>query len=200
MPLVGSMGKSKKSKDGGSAAYDGGVIWALKGGNTQEFWTYTIATNTWAERETMPAFGSTGKKKRVKAGGDICSYGGGVFFALKGNKTNELWRYVAATAAGTGLPERSGVMAERRDLGPQGMALAPNPVVGGHAVLSYSLAAAGPVTVRMYDVTGRNVLSRTVAAGRAGRTGLDLRELSAGVYLVNLEANGYRATRKLVVQ
>ena len=38
--------------------------------------------------------GSTGRKKRVKYGADLVHWGYGAFFALKGNKTNEFWRYV----------------------------------------------------------------------------------------------------------
>ncbi|MBM3314504.1 hypothetical protein FJY71_01495, partial [candidate division WOR-3 bacterium] len=60
MPLVGMMGRSKKSKDGGSAAVDsapdGTGIYALKGGNTQEFWQYSCLANAWTELDTMPCF------------------------------------------------------------------------------------------------------------------------------------------------
>ncbi|MFO7651891.1 MAG: hypothetical protein R6X13_11195, partial [bacterium] len=82
MPLSnGQTGKNKKSKDGGDAVLLDGVIWALKGGNTQDFYAYDIATSTWAEKETIPAVGTTGKKKRVKAGGSITT-DGTVLYAL----------------------------------------------------------------------------------------------------------------------
>jgi hypothetical protein len=199
MPMVGMMGKTKKSKDGGSGAYYAGGLYALKGGNTQEFWKLTLP-GTWTELETMPAFGSTGKKKRVKAGGDIVSYGAGVFFALKGNKTLEMWRYVEGTAAQLPRPDRSGiaggVVAGQRP----GFTVAPNPLSGGEVTLSYSLPQAGAASVRVFDVTGRTVLTQGFSAGRTGTRLLDLGALSAGVYLVKLEASGYAASHKLVVE
>jgi len=193
------MGKSKKSKDGGNAVFDNGGIWALKGGNTQEFWRYDVVAGTWAEKDTIPAFGTTGKKKKVKAGGDIVAFGGGAFFALKGNKTLELWRYVDSLGFAA-RPERSGVMARPQDLTRLGLTLAPNPLVGGYATLRYSLPGAGPVGIRVYDVAGRSVLVRTLAAARVGTATLDLRTLARGVYLVKLEAEGLKTTTKLVVE
>jgi hypothetical protein len=198
MPLSGMMGKSKKSKDGGSAAYYDGAIYALKGGNTQEWWKYQIDSARWTELETIPAFGSTAKKKRVKGGGDVTSYGGGYFFAFKGNKTLEHWRY--------GLPQpvygfrpHGGVMAQpvsrRSDLTVQ-----PNPVTRGWAELSYSLPQAGPVRVTVYDITGRGVAGGNFVAGRSGTARLDLRQLSSGVYLVKVSAPGVTLSRKLIVQ
>jgi hypothetical protein len=199
MPLTGMMGKSKKSKDGGSAAYDGGYLYALKGGNTQEFWKCGLPGAVWTELETMPAFGSTGKKKRVKAGADIAAYGGGVFFALKGNKTLEMWRYVAALSYGL-RPERSGVMAEPTGLTELGLAVAPNPVTGGRAELRYVIPGAGAAQVRVYDITGRSVLSRSLVAGRSGTVTLDLGRLARGVYVMKFTAPGYSADRKLVIE
>jgi hypothetical protein len=196
MPLTGMMGKSKKSKDGGSGALYEDAIYALKGGNTQEFWKCTLPAATWSERETIPAFGSTGKKKRVKGGGDIAAFGDGLFFALKGNKTLEMWRYsLGAVAAAT--PQRSGVMADRT-AGPAGVAVA-SPARTS-ALVSFSLPQAGSVRITLIDVSGRTVAQRTIAAGRSGQTALDLRQLSAGVYLVRFDAAGFSATRKLVVE
>jgi hypothetical protein len=109
MPFMGRSGRTKKSKDGGSGAWVGGCIYALKGGNTSEFWRYTAATDSWLELDTMPSYGSTGKARRVNAGGSMCS-AAGTLYALKGNKTNELWRYGLPLASAP-QPSREGVMA-----------------------------------------------------------------------------------------
>ncbi len=93
MPLLcHHTGKSKKSKDGGAAVFLGSLLWALKGGNTQDFYALDPGTMVWSEMETIPAIGSALRKKRVKAGGDITT-DGVALYALKGNKTNEFWRY-----------------------------------------------------------------------------------------------------------
>lgn len=202
MPLIGSTGKSKKSKDGGSAAVMEDVLYAFKGGNTVEFWKYTLAdSNAWSFLEDIPLIGSTGKKKKVKAGGDITAvFELGALFAFKGNKCNEFWRYGVPLAAAAPRIERSGVMASPAVLGTGSMSLAPNPLVAGRASLQYSLPRAGAALVRVTDVTGRTVLSQTTTAGRTGTINLDLRGLSAGVYLVRLDADGYSSQQKLVIQ
>jgi len=138
----------------------------------------------------MPSFGSTAKKKRVKAGGDIVSWGGGVFFAFKGNKTNELWRYVEAPVLAPEPAPRAGAQAGTTV--PAGCGAA---VVPGRA-FRYSLPGSGPVCASLFDVTGREVLRRAAAA----RTGtLDLSGLSAGVYLARFEGQDLATTRKLVI-
>ena len=90
-------------------------------------------------------------------------WGGGAFFALKGNKTLETWRYVIPTAIAP-RPERSGVMAGTVKALRTGIQLGPNPLVGGLATLRYSLPKAGPATVRVFDDLGREVLGRSAIA------------------------------------
>ncbi|HDQ99135.1 MAG TPA: hypothetical protein ENN51_02460, partial [candidate division WOR-3 bacterium] len=161
MPLSGLHGgriKNKKAKDGGAAAFDDGVIYALKGGNTQQFWSYYVDGDSWVELDTMPTYTpTTGKRRRVKQGGDIVKYGPGVFFALKGNKTVEFWRYVVPMGTVARRPERSGVMAGTVPAGAPFVKLGPNPLIGGFATLRYSLPKAGPAAVSVYDVSGRSV-------------------------------------------
>lgn len=199
MPLYGMLGKKKASKDGGSGAWYDDAVYALKGGNTQEFWKYLPEADSWTEKDTIPALGSTGKKKRVKAGGHITSYGGDVFFALKGNKTLEIWRYVLPLALGP-QPLRPGVMTGAAAAKHMRIELVPNPLAGRSATLRYSLPRAGPVAVRVHDVAGRTVYERTLLASRAGAIDLDLSSLNAGVYLVRLDADGCTTTAKLVLQ
>ncbi|MBM3323310.1 hypothetical protein FJY69_07525, partial [candidate division WOR-3 bacterium] len=91
MPMVGRAGRVKKSKDGGCGAWMAGVVFALKGGNTQEFWCYEPQGDSWTELDTLPVLGRSGKRKKVKAGADITA-ASGALFALKGNKTFELWQ------------------------------------------------------------------------------------------------------------
>ena len=202
MPFIGKMGRKKKSKDGGSAAYYDGFLWALKGGNTQEWWKYEIATNKWTEKETMPAYGSTGRKKRVKYGADVVHYGTGapLFFTAKGNKTVEFWGYYEPPTAFSARPSRSGIAGSVTPAGDLSFDVMPNPLVGRVATVRYSLPKAGPVSISIFDVAGRSVSSRTLLASRTGAVNLDLRSLSAGIYLVRLNGDGFERTRKLVVQ
>ncbi len=191
MPLLNSQtGKSKKSKDGGSAAFlADGMLYALKGGNTCDFYAYEPGSNQWAEKETMPQVGSSQKKKRVKGGGDITS-DGSCLYALKGNKTQELWRYVPAAGQPAFVrlvPERGGVQSGAAGLSGR--------LVSGLVRSSGSLQLgglpAGRLTLELYDAAGRLVLLRPVSGGTAV-----LPALAPGVYLLRVD----RSTGKLVVE
>jgi hypothetical protein len=61
--------------------------------------------------------------------------------------------------------------------------------------------SSGRVTVGIYDAGGRRVLAQVSRVGRqASGVTLDLRALSAGVYVVRLDAGGCHACQKLVLQ
>ncbi|MEO0081586.1 MAG: T9SS type A sorting domain-containing protein, partial [candidate division WOR-3 bacterium] len=196
----GRANKKKKSKDGSCGTYYEGYIYALKGGNTQQFFRYTAEGDTWYELDTMPSNGTYGRKKFVKYGGDIVTYGYGAFFALKGNKTFEFWRYVLPRDVGTGQV-RSGVQAGQSAVGSRQFVVSPNPLAEGFATVRFSLAKPGPAMVTVFDIAGRAVLRQAYSVGRSAHSGtLDCRKLAGGVYLVRLDAEGYTATQKLVVQ
>jgi hypothetical protein len=76
----------------------------------------------------------------------------------------------------------------------------PNPLGSGFATLRFALPEAGPLRMAVYDVTGRSVLSQILPAARQGAARLDLRSISNGVYIIRIDASGYSATQKLVVQ
>jgi hypothetical protein len=89
-----------------------------------------------------------------------------------------------------------------------GLALAPPSPNPAHtrALVSFSLPAAGPVSLALYDPAGRRV--RTLADGprAAGTYSLavpltrdDGTNLSPGLYFVRLEAGGARIVRRLAV-
>ncbi|MGQ9678805.1 MAG: T9SS type A sorting domain-containing protein [bacterium] len=193
MPFIGRLGKAKKCKDGSSGAWYNDGIYALKGGNTCEFWRYDVWGDSWVELDTMPSVGSTGKKKRVKGGGDIVLYEDGVFFALKGNKTPELWCYVVADTLFSQLPKEIGPAAGVQ-IGKRFLTVAPNPS-RNNGLLLISGVEAG-MKVQIVDVAGRVVFTPQVNGAMAT---VDLRLLPKGVYL--LKAIGKSAlTQKIVVE
>ncbi len=80
-------------KSGSCQAYDGdSTIYALKAGKI-EFYSYDIGGNDWSAQCSLPVIYPPGttKKKVGKGAGIACA--GGYVFALKGNNTNEFWRY-----------------------------------------------------------------------------------------------------------
>jgi hypothetical protein len=191
MPLYNSSGRRKKSGDGASGAYYNGSIYALKGGNTNEFWRYDVATDVWhqLDSDSLPSFGSTMRKKRVKAGADMV-YNTYALWALKGNKTREFWRYGIPFTAEPRSPERTAQAASVLRPAPGWrFEVVPNPVAG-RGVLHYSVPEPVLLTARLYDASGRlaRVLVERVPATGSGQMGIDTRGLAAGVYLVRLDA------------
>jgi len=138
----------------------------------------------------------------VKAGADLVGYGSyAAFFAFKGNKTAEFWRYVYRPALTAGRPDRPGVMAGNVEVKNAKFELFPNPIASGFATLRFSLPNAGPAVVTVFDVAGRSVFStRSLGHTVARSLSLDLRKLASGVYLVRLDADNFTQTQKLVVQ
>ncbi|MBM3323732.1 T9SS type A sorting domain-containing protein [candidate division WOR-3 bacterium] len=194
-------GRAKKSKDGGAAAFHNGAIHALKGGNTQEFWRYHVAGDSWHELDTMPAYGTTRKRKKVKAGADLVELSG-TFYGFKGNKTLEFWQYVPVPSPAQARP-RPGVQASSSATGSSSLVITPNPLRSDVAVLQVrgpvARRSSGPVQLGIYDATGRLVLSSSLVI-RSSSVPLDLRGLRPGVYLVRLGAERNVTTQKLVIQ
>ena len=195
MPIPGSAG-NKKSKDGSCGVYSGGSIFALKGGNTQEFWKYAIMTNSWAEKETIPKIGTTGKKKKVKSGADIAAVDR-MLYATKGNKSNELWQYVPGASLFE-MPEHEGVTSTSFTVDRSSFTISPNPLVCGFATVRLSPLAShlSPQVFSLYDAAGRCVLSRPV---RTSSFILDASLLPVGVYVCRLSAGNLSAATHLVV-
>lgn len=197
MPLAGSSGRTKRAKDGSSGAWYDNSIYALKGGNTQEFWQYRAVTDSWVELETIPAFGHTGKKKRVKNGGDIVLADENLY-ALKGNKTLEFWMYSRSSddaAPGTARPAVMAAGGLSTD--DCRLTIAPNPLVGSRALHLTAGAPGFLGTVSLYDAAGRRVLVRSLGYSTTGT--LALPDLSPGVYLLRLDAAGRSVTRQIVL-
>lgn len=203
MPFISRhTGRSKKSKDGGSAAWFGGSIHALKGGGTQEFYKFTAASGTWAELETIPLLGSTGKKVKVKAGGDIVNCADW-FYALKGAKTNEFWTYREPVMMSAEPPEPSGAAAAAMMHDGSGPGLLfPNLLRAGRVKLNLRAPGArevgGLVRVSVLDAAGRRLWSQVCA--QQLEVTLDLGALAPGVYLLKVDEPGRSRTAKLLLQ
>jgi hypothetical protein len=203
MPLCGLHGgrvRKKKSKDGGSAAWYDGCIYALKGGNTQQFWKCAVEADSWTELDTVPTLGTSGRKRRVKYGAKLVHWSAGVFYTMKGNKTRELWRFKSGVSMGPSPERRGAVMSGRTGRVPAALSVYPSPLADRFATVRYSLPRSGPAVLTVCDVVGRVVTRQSVTAGRAGVVSLDLGALASGIYLIRLESPDATETRQLVVR
>ncbi len=191
MPLLcGQTGKSKKSKDGADGVALGSRIYALKGGNTCDFYAFEPVSASWVELETIPSFGSSNRKKRVKGGGGLATDGLHIW-ALKGNKTAELWRYVPG---GTSLP--AGRRQEKNCRPAVSVTAAQLTAEGRVAIRLADAPALQPLAITLYDAAGRVVLTRKIIPAEGA---LVLPELPRGVYLMQAVGPGQSRNAKLVI-
>ncbi len=206
LPLIAPPGtKKKKVKDGAGMACYGKSVYALKGGNTDEFWMFSTTDQQW---HVQPQF--TVGSKKVKGGGALTfADANKSLYAFRGNNTLEFWKYGPLSTDGYPLAAngvQKSVQGQSAVRSPQfALSIIPNPFTSSlNPSISYSLPVAGKVSLKLYDVTGK--LVSTLASGYhpAGsyRTGLSAvnGRLSAGVYLLKFETADYRTTDKLVIE
>lgn len=192
MPLYNPGLKRKKIKEGAGSAFDGAGLYATKGGNTFDFYSFDPAADSWHQREDvgMPEGVPT---KRIKSGGALCSspVAGGLF-ALVGNNTNDFWFYVPRPGGTDG----SGPQAAARLPGQEPvLTVWPNPA-RGRTVISMARNLRGPAVGRVYDPTGRMVFE---AETDQSSIELPAGRLKPGVYIVRIVTGGTKSERKLVI-
>jgi hypothetical protein len=205
--------RSRRVKTGGSLVANGDRLYALKGGNTQEFWRYRFhPDSTWRELTDIP-MALYGHRVKVKRGSGMTSVDS-VIFCLKGSSSYEFWEYKpSADSADTvpgfsGAADREGVMADKEalDLSRPWLVAYPNPTRIG-LTISYNLTGTAPTHLRVYDAAGKLVASLWDATRPRGRYVAHWNALAAGggrvaagVYFVKLESGGSRLTQKFIVQ
>ncbi len=199
MPLASRLTTRMRKTKEGCATYFDGFIYAFKAANTQEFWRYDIAGDSWTELDTIPAVGPSNRKKRVKAGCDLLPWNG-LIYALKGNKSNELWTFNPAVVSVANLPvggARDGVANAGRtsSIG----LVVPAVVRGNTIVLRCSPSRSGDIGVRLCAADGRTVLFQRAAVQSGGRIEVPLVQLPAGVYLLVLNTGSGEVARRLTL-
>lgn len=201
LPFYGTMDRKKKVKDGSGLAYDGSnLIYALKGGKTDEFWAYDLIADSWLTKEPVP-LGSN--SKYVKSGGALC-WANSVqrAFIFKGANTQEFWMYIPNLSALAGINNSpSGVMSSDEDIPISSFSLniAPNPFAK-NATVKYHLPANENIILKLFDACGK--LVQTVKASSNTPNGsfiLNGEKLPVGIYILRLETNKNILTKKVVI-
>ncbi len=160
IPLIHPMMNDKKTrvKDGGAMATDGNVIYAIKGGGSNEFWKYLPGQDTWIPLETIPRLSQN--KRSVPKAGAALAYAHGAVFLLKGNSTGEFWRYFPKQVKGE---ERKAATDNtvhtliNRPLTPvPSIAVNPNPFTR-QTTVQYTVPVSGKVSIKLYNSVGKIV-------------------------------------------
>jgi YVTN family beta-propeller protein len=195
--------KKTKVKDGSQIASDGNrTIYALKGGNTDEFWTYKCNDHTWYTATQL-----TAGSKKVKGGGGLV-YAGSmhVLYAFRGNNTLEYWAYNPGTFALGPEPKDEGVLSTGlQNISGYKLNAAPNPFASRTAI-SYTLPKSGNVALRLYDISGQLVSTLVSGYRPAGSYSSQLtasspqQKLAAGIYILRLDSEGNTTTQKLIIE
>jgi hypothetical protein len=199
LPLIGSSLKKKKVKDGAGMAYAGGTVYALKGGNTNEFFTYNTVTHVWVTSTDMPTV-----TKRVKAGGAlVAAEAVGSLYAFRGNNTLEFWKFGPVVFSAFSAPNtpKSVMNAGVEVVSRYKLQVTPNPFVRV-ANVSYAVPKSGNVSLRLYDVTGKLVTTLANGYTTAGNHNapVNAEKLASGIYLLKFESDNYTTTSKLIIE
>jgi len=206
LPFVAPPGtKKKKVKDGAGMAYYSEAVYALKGGNTDEFWMFNTTDQQWHVQTQL-----TAGSKKVKGGGALTfADANQSLYAFRGNNTREYWKYGPLGADGYQLAKAGkpkDVQAGKTTAITEfGLRIAPNPAAYSlNPSISYSLPTPGNVSLKLYDITGKLVSRLASGYHPAGAYSYSLlttnHSLASGVYLLKFETEGYETTEKLIVQ
>jgi len=199
----------RTAKAGASMTWANNGLYALKGGNRQEFWAYSVAYDSWTRMSDIP-IAPTGRRIKPKRGSALAA-AESTIYCLKGSYGFEFWEYLAAGDSYQTMAqqfERQGVMASSGPLDRSKPFLSafPNPTRSG-LIIDYSITSPARTRVRVYDAAGKLVANLADAPRLRGRytlrwSGLGPRNErpAAGVYFVQLESGDVRLARKFVIQ
>jgi hypothetical protein len=85
---------------------------------------------------------------------------------------------------------------------PGALRVLPNPVRGGDLVVEYASATRAPARIELFDLAGRRIVAREIAAGEPGTHRLpvmDRGRLEAGIYFLRLHHAGRTSTARAIV-
>jgi Secretion system C-terminal sorting domain len=131
----------------------------------------------------------------VKKADRVIGENNGTTPEINSNWTGTVWRRPLSEMI-TAVKDKGGNAPERFSL----FRNYPNPF-NPSTVIKYRLSTAGQVTLKIYDVLGRELttlVSSHQAAGNHSVT-FDGSSLASGVYLCRLESSSYTATMKLLL-
>ncbi|MEO0100893.1 MAG: T9SS type A sorting domain-containing protein [candidate division WOR-3 bacterium] len=197
LPLMrgGVQARKKKLKDGASLCYAPNVnrLYAFKGGNTDEFWSYSLSLEKWQERDPIPVTG-----KRVKSGGAL-TFTDFRIYAFKGNKTLEFWMYLPIETTGKYLAPLTFDYQASTGKGNSisSLLIYPNPNQG--LINLFYTKEHEPLKISVYDALGRKVFP-IIYKGK-NQINLQMKGLSEGTYFLYIkEKNGQYLYKKVVYQ
>lgn len=194
-------GKKKRPKDGAGLGYYDNAIYMLKGGNTNEFWKYEIALDTWIQLGPAEVWDiPNGNGKKVKGGGCLAILGD-KFYAVKGANTSEFYAHTIPTKAVVkALTASDGVMSRGLSDKSYELNITPNPA-GNLIAVSYSLPAKEKVNFKLYNISGALIKTYiNEIPSQDGRLLIDTKLLSSGVYILRFNSTKFSVSRKLVIE
>jgi subtilisin family serine protease len=114
-------------------------------------------------------------------------------YLQKWTLVKRILEYFGERVPGVELERQPTLAGQRLDL-----QVTPNPSRTGLAAVRLSSALPRPLSLTVSDVSGRVVLRSTFVTGTSSFA-LDLRSMSAGVYLLDVDSQGTHATTKLIL-
>jgi hypothetical protein len=200
----GSAWKYKKVylKDGADLTGGDGVLYAMKGGGSFNFFKYTTGTG-WMQLQldTIPRL----TKKSVPKTGASLTYGNGVVYLIKGNKTPEFWQYVPQEKSNIKY-QKSNINTSIQTDNPRFqipdsrfLNVNPNPFINTTAI-RYNVPTSGNVSIKLYNSTGSLIQTLNSGYHDQGDYTLNLSNISSGVYFLRYQHNKSTSELKLIVQ
>jgi len=176
-------------------------LYAFKGGNTIEFWTYSIGQNQWTYmNEDMPLAPSN---KKINSGGALTTYEGDLY-AFKGNKRTDFYKYIPRITYMDRVLSNSNdaVMTAPTSINIQDVKITVTPnLIKDVARIHYQVNDLQPLRIKIYNTNGMLVRNEQKTLSRKnGIFSIDISEIGAGIFFLQIETGNNKFLEKIVVQ
>ncbi|MCX7785432.1 MAG: choice-of-anchor J domain-containing protein [candidate division WOR-3 bacterium] len=207
------LGKKNKVGDGAAMTTDGTVLYMIKGKGKQDFWRYTPGiTGIWTPLEIIPKLNNDNKS--VPKTGAGLAYAGGRVYLLKGNNTNEFWRFnpnkdkseISPISNRTDIAYTEQIITTTKQTQTECLSETDKLSINIHPTsdiisLQYSVPIANRVLINLYDATGRlvkTVIDQYLNPGSYTTT-IASNNLSQGIYFLRYTIGKAQIEKKLIL-